>query len=59
MDSIVHGVAKSRTRLSNSLSILIYSRAIYSNAKGIRELSHIFFTIISEEVYCYHEHYIE
>ena len=42
-----------------SLSILIYSRAIYSNAKGIHELSHIFFTIISEGVYCYHEHFIE
>ena len=46
-------------QLSLSLSILIYSRAIYSNAKGIHELSHIFFTIISEGVYCYHEHFIE
>ena len=42
-----------------SLSILIYSRAIYSNAKGIHELSYIFFTIISEGVYCYHEHFTE
>ena len=42
-----------------SFSMLIYSRAIYSNAKGIRELSHKFFTIISEGVYCYHEHFTE